>query len=292
MNQSGKPEPEPTVGAQRTDTRQTLHRTARVLRSVAQSARKLGNRERAAQLEDLADEALERAERVRGRERRRAAAVRAGVLLVDDHELAREALRSLLAREQAFLVIGEASDGEAAVRLARQLRPHLVLMDVRMPGLDGLAATRVIAAELPETRVIVLTSFEDRALVLEALRAGAVGYVLKGASKQEVLDTLHAGLRGEARVQGSLAAELLRDDIRGNVTPGLQSLSLRELEVVRLMAAGQTNAQIARTLQVSVNTAKTHVLRILRKLDAPDRAAAVARAAALGLLADTYEVAR
>jgi DNA-binding NarL/FixJ family response regulator len=206
------------------------------------------------------------------------------VVLVDDHELAREALRSVLTPEQGFVIVGEASDGQTAVRLAHRLRPDLVLMDVRMPGMDGLAATRAILAELPETKIVVLTSHEQRPLVLDALRAGVAGYLLKGASKREVLDIIRAALAGERRVQGSLTADLLDQEARSpSPTPGVP-LSQRELEVIRLLAAGHGNAEIARTLCVSINTVKTHVQHIVRKLDAADRTSAVARAAALGLL--------
>ena len=207
-------------------------------------------------------------------------------LLVDDHELAREALRAVLTPEQGFQVVGEAADGHAALGLARRLRPDLVLMDVRMPQIDGVAATQRLLAELPRTRVVMLTSYEQRSLVLDALRAGAAGYLLKGASKEEVLATVRAAMLGERRVQGSLAADLLGEEAGATTLAGRPPLSERELEVVRLMAAGQTNAEIARRLQVSPNTAKAHVHHVLRKLGVADRTSAVARAAALGLLAD------
>jgi DNA-binding NarL/FixJ family response regulator len=281
---NGPDEPRAAVEIDAADrrARQTLERTARVFRSVAANARRSGDLEQAAELERLAEKADQ------GREDAASAPpAPTPVLLVDDHELAREALRSVLTAAQGFRVVGEAADGQTALRLAHQLRPELVLMDVRMPGLDGLGATRALLADLPETRVVVLTSFEQRSLVLEALRAGAAAYLLKGASKREVLDTLRAALAGERRVQGALAANLLAEQASvGGPPPGRAArLSERELEVVRMMAAGQSNTQIARALQVSLNTVKTHVLHILRKLDAPDRAAAVARAAGLGLLA-------
>jgi DNA-binding NarL/FixJ family response regulator len=247
----------------------------------------VGDLERAAHLEHLADEAERR-----HTDSEHARLAPTPVLLVDDHELAREALRSVLTPAHGFLVVGEASDGETALRVARQLRPELVLMDVRLPGLDGLAATRALLVDLPETRVVVLTSFDQRALVLEALRAGAAAYLSKGASKEEVLETLRAVLAGERRIQGSLAANLLGAEATvgaGGPPPGLLArLSERELEVVRLMAAGQSNTQIALALQLSLNTVKTHVLHVLRKLEAPDRAAAVAHAAALGLLSQPH----
>jgi DNA-binding NarL/FixJ family response regulator len=191
----------------------------------------------------------------------------------------------VLRAEHGFGVVGEAADGREALRLAQQLRPDVVLMDVRMPVMDGLAATRALRVEQPEARVVMLSSHEDRALVLEALRAGALGYLLKGASKQEVLTTLRAILGGERRVQGSLAADLLHNEAVGSARPSpAAQLSQRELDVLRLLAQGYTNAAIGYQLQVSVNTVKTHLRHVLRKLDVPDRAAAAARAAALGLL--------
>ena len=207
----------------------------------------------------------------------------ARVLLADDHELAREALRSVLTREPDLEVMGEARDGQEAVDLARRLQPDLVVMDVRMPGLDGLAATRVLLDVLPSARVVMLTSSEQRAYALEALRAGAAGYLLKGATKQEVLATLRDALAGEVRVQPEVAGPLLGQLARGE-TPTAHGLSAREVEVLRLLAHGTTNEAIGRALHLSLNTVKTHVSHILAKLDAPDRAAAAARAAALGLL--------
>ena len=284
------PEADEPARAASNQTIDTLEQTARVFRSIAETARRTGDPGLVARLDLLADEAAERAQRL-GEHRpvQPAAPLRparlARVLLVDDHELAREALRSVLSAEQGFSVVGEAADGGAAVRLAGQARPDLVLMDVRMPGMDGLAATRALLAEHPGMTVVMLSSHEDRSLVLEALRAGAAGYLLKGASKQEVLAVLHAAVAGERRVQASLAADLLHGEALGSATAGtVQPLSERELEVLRLMARGHTNEAIGYRLSLTVNTVKTHVRHVLRKLEAPDRAAAVARAAALGLL--------
>jgi len=213
------------------------------------------------------------------------AAQRARVLLADDHELAREALRSVLAREPDLEVVGEARDGQEAVNLAARLRPDLVVMDIRMPGLDGFAATRALRDVLPGARVVMLTSSEQRAYALEALRAGAAGYLLKGATKGEVLATLRAALAGEVRVQPEVAGPLLGQLARGEV-PAEHGLSDREVEVLRLVARGRTNQAIGRELHLSLNTVKTHISHILAKLGVADRAAAAARAAALGLLDD------
>ena len=141
----------------------------------------------------------------------------ARVLIVDDHELAREALISILGREKDLDVVGEAADGETAVALAGRLRPDLVLMDVRMPGMDGLAATQALKRKLTETRVLFLTTYDTQESVLAGLRAGADGYLLKGASKQELLGAIRALLRGEQAVQPGLAASILRRMARDRV---------------------------------------------------------------------------
>ena len=210
------------------------------------------------------------------------------MLVADDHELAREALLSVLAREPDLAVVGEARDGPEAVALARRLRPDLVLMDLRMPGLDGLQATRAVVEAVPGVKVVVLSSFETRALVLEALRAGAAGYLLKGATKAEVLTTLRDVLGGAVRVQPDLAARLLHEEAEqggaGRRAAPPAALTARELEVLRLVAGGRSNDEIGAALHLTRNTVKTHVARLLRKLDAADRAQAVARAAARGLL--------
>jgi DNA-binding NarL/FixJ family response regulator len=208
------------------------------------------------------------------------------ILLADDHELAREALRSVLARQPDLEVVGEARDGGEAVELARRLRPDLVLMDVRMPGLDGLSATRSVLAALPATRVVILSAYENREYVLEALRAGATGYLLKGATKQEVIATLRGALAGEVHVQPEIAGRLLRQLAHSGPPSGNHDLTAREIAVLRLMARGRTNEAIGRELHLTLNTVKTHVAHILRKLDAADRAEAVARGAALGLIDD------
>jgi DNA-binding NarL/FixJ family response regulator len=212
----------------------------------------------------------------------------ARILLADDHELAREALRSVLAREPDLEVVGEARTGDEAVALARRLHPDLVLMDVRMPARDGLSATRNLLDSLPSARVVMLTSYANSAYVLESLRAGATGYLLKGATKQEVLATVRAVLAGDVQVQAAIAGRLLGQLARDGTRPE-HGLSSREIGVLRLMADGRTNEAIGRELRITLNTVKTHVGHVLRKLDASDRAQAVARAAALGLLEDPLE---
>jgi DNA-binding NarL/FixJ family response regulator len=204
------------------------------------------------------------------------------VLLADDHELAREALRSVLSRETDLEVIGEARDGREAVALSRMLSPELVILDLGMPVVDGMTALREILTIRPSTRVVVLTAHDRREYVVHALRAGAAGYLLKDSSKQEVLATLRAALAGQTHVGSGLATQLLRQEAVGPVA----ALSEREVEVLRFIARGRTNEQIGRDLHLSLNTVKTHVSRILHKLDVPDRAAAVARGAQLGFIGD------
>lgn len=218
--------------------------------------------------------------------KREMAAGPARVLIVDDHELAREALISILGRERDLDVVGEATAGDTATALARRLRPDVVLMDVRMPGMDGLAATRAIKTELPNTRVLLLTTYDSEEYVLEGLRAGADGYLLKGASKREVLGAIRAVLRGERLVQPALATSILQRvaTARDRTAPADTELTDRQRDVLRLVAAGRSNPEIARELHVSLNTIKTHVVHLLRRLGVTDRTQAAVRAAQLGLL--------
>lgn len=277
------------------ETLRSLERTAEVFASVAATARRAGDPEASERMDRLAGEAADRLERARtGRAGSPATGDEAAqsdirpvrVLLVDDHELAREALGSILGREPRMAVVGEAADGGQALALARRLRPDLVLMDVRMPGPDGLEVTRAIKAELPDARVLLLTSYDAPEYVLEGLRAGADGYLLKGVGRQELLAAVRAVLRGERRVHPSLAAGMLHHVARGGEHPLSPEgyLTARQRDVLRLLAAGRSNPEIARELQVSLNTVKTHVVHILQKLGATDRTQAAVRAGQLGLL--------
>ena len=289
-------------------TLENLERTARAFRSIARM-RGASDGALAARMERRAREADEGASRIRlrgtqpgspflpeGASTATLEQERVRVLVADDHELAREALLSVLAREPGLDVVGEARDGHEAVTMAERLRPHVVLMDVRMPGMDGLQATQAITQALPDTRVVVLTSHAGREFVLEALRAGASGYLPKGATKQDVLSTLRVVLTGAIHVQPELAAQLLLDEALGEAggsggqhappVPEAHRLSVRERQVVNLIARGRTNEEIGRELHLTLNTIKTHVAHVLRKLGAADRAQAAARAAALGLLSE------
>jgi DNA-binding NarL/FixJ family response regulator len=210
----------------------------------------------------------------------------ARLVIADDHELARAGLRSMLAGERGLEIIGEATTGREALSLCRRLQPDLVLMDVRMPEMDGLAATRAIKDECPQVRVIVVTMHENPDYLLEALKAGAAGYVLKDATQREVVGAVRQVLRGESLLNAEVATRLLRrlaeETARPHEAP-LAQLTPREVEVLRLLAQGLTNREIAARLIVSVGTVKVHVERILAKLGVSDRTQAAVRAVTLGL---------
>src|SRR4030081_3877835 len=211
------------------------------------------------------------------------------VIIADDHELARLGLRTMLMPEPDLEVIAEAATGREAVELSRELRPDLVLMDIRMPDMDGLQATRAIKEELPRTSILVVTLSEDPDYLLEALRVGAAGFVLKDASRREVVAAVRQVLSGESPLDPKLAAQLIRR-LGGQTPPKEQPArhgdhrTRRELEVLRLVAEGKTNHDIAQTLFVSVGTVKVHVERIIDKLGVSDRTQAAVRAVELGYL--------
>src|SRR4051794_19412871 len=216
----------------------------------------------------------------------------ARLVIVDDHEIARAGLRTMLATEPSWRVVGDATNGTEGIALCRRLLPDLVLMDVRMPDTDGIAATRAITAELPDTRVIITTMYEDPDYLQQALEAGAVGYVLKDATRQVLVDAVRQALRGAFPLHQDLAAQLRRRP-RGAAArparPSHEHLTPRELDVLRLLTQGLTNRQIAERLYLSVGTVKLHVERILAKLDVTDRTQAAARAVELGLGSATPE---
>lgn len=222
----------------------------------------------------------------------------ARLLLVDDHALMRKGMKSMLLGEADLKVIGEASNGQEALELCRSLRPDVVLMDVRMPQMDGLRATQAIKRELPETSVLMVTMHENLDYLYEALRAGAAGYVLKESGQEEVIGAIRGVLDGDSPLSPELSAELLRrlvgeKERRGEsgvlspnelVEPPTEALTPREIEVLRLVVKGKTNKEIAQELVVSDLTVKTHVQRIIRKLGVSDRTQAAVRAVELGLL--------
>jgi DNA-binding NarL/FixJ family response regulator len=213
---------------------------------------------------------------------------RARVIIADDHELARLGLRTMLVPEPDLDVVGEAATGRETVALADELEPDIVLMDIRMPDLDGLVATRKIKEQHPRTSVLVVTLSEDPDYLLEALRVGAAGYVLKDASRREVVDAVRQVLRGESPLDPKLSAQLIRR-LAAQHKPsagghGSDELTNRELEVVRLVADGLTNAEIAAALFISTGTVKVHVERIIDKLGVSDRTQAAVRAVELGYI--------
>jgi DNA-binding NarL/FixJ family response regulator len=218
------------------------------------------------------------------------------VLLADDQGLFREGLHTLLSVQAELEVVGEAANGEEAMALARDLRPDVVLMDVQMPVLDGVAATRRLRQEQPECRVILLTTFDDDEYVFEGLRAGAVGYLLKDAPSARLLDAIRAAARGESFLQPSVAAKVVAEFTRlaaqvpaenaaqraAQALP--EPLTERELEILKLVAAGASNKEIAQQLFLAEGTVKNHVTNLLGKLGVTGRLQAANRARELGLL--------
>ena len=208
------------------------------------------------------------------------------VLIADDHPLFREGMRGRLDRVGDITVVGEAASGDEAVELARELEPHVILMDIKMPGLNGIEATREIRQASPEVGVLVLTMFEDDDSVFAAMRAGAKGYLLKDSGGEEVVYAIRAVASGEA-VFGSGVAERIIGFFSGPrpATPqrAFPELTEREEEVLCLVARGKSNQEIARQLFVSLKTVRNHVSNILVKLQVADRAQAVIRARDAGM---------
>jgi DNA-binding NarL/FixJ family response regulator len=202
------------------------------------------------------------------------------ILLVDDHPVVRLGLRGMLDAEPDLTVVGEASSGDEGLEKTLAERPDIVLMDLRMPGGDGVSATERILAAAPGTRVLVLTTYESDRDILRAIEAGAGGYLLKDASPAELAEAVRAAARGETVLAPSVASTLVRQ-VRAPATP---ALSARETEVLRLVANGLTNADIGKRLFIAEATVKTHLLRIFNKLDVADRTAAVTTAMRLGIL--------
>ena len=215
------------------------------------------------------------------------------LVLADDHHLLRRGFRSLLSGEPGLEVVGEASTGLEAIELCRRLVPDLVLMDVRMPEMDGITATRRIKREQPGVSVLMVTMHENPDYLLEALDAGAAGYVLKDAPADRLINAVRRTLDGESPLNQELATRLLRqlaEEKQHNLyrapskrhEPLDDALTPRETEVLGLLTTGQTNQQIAQTLTISKGTAKVHVERIIRKLGVSDRTQAAVRAIELG----------
>jgi DNA-binding NarL/FixJ family response regulator len=212
------------------------------------------------------------------------------VLLVDDQTLFREGLSTLLLAQPDIDVVGEATNGEEALRLAASLRPQVVLMDLRMPVLDGIEATRRLRTAQPDCRVIVLTTFDDDADVFEGLRAGAVGYLLKDVSIEQVLEAIRAAARSQAFLEPAIAAKVVAEFARLTTQPGTsmqplaEPLTERELEILRLLTTDLSTREMAEQLVVSVNTIKTQIKNIYAKLNVHSREEALDKAHALKLI--------
>jgi DNA-binding NarL/FixJ family response regulator len=230
---------------------------------------------------------------------------KARLLVVDDHAFMRVAINAILTRDSSLEVVGEAKDGQEAIERCRELHPDLILMDVSMPRVNGLEATRNIKAQSPETSVLILTAHADQSLLMDAVKAGAAGFVLKGEHPDHVLDAVRAVLDGETPLDQGLAMKLLRSigeevAVQENVRPQTQPttsvepsssaasmpnpLTPRETEVLSHLASGKTNRQIAQQLHLSLSTVKRHLERILSKLEVSDRTQAAVKAIELGLV--------
>lgn len=203
------------------------------------------------------------------------------ILIADDHAVVRQGLLMFLGLDPDIQVVGEATDGAQAVNLAHKLKPDLVLMDLLMPVMDGIAATGIIRRELPDTEVLALTSVLEDASVVGAIRAGAIGYLLKDTSSDDLCNAIKAAAAGQVQIEPRAMARLMRE-VRAPDNP--EPLTERETDVLRLLAQGQSNKEIAHNLSVSEKTVKSHVSNILRKLDVPSRTQAALYAVRLGLV--------
>jgi DNA-binding NarL/FixJ family response regulator len=202
------------------------------------------------------------------------------ILLVDDHPVVREGLAGMLAGQPDFEVVGMADDGATAMTLHHSLAPDVALMDLRMPGLDGVAAIAAIKAQEPEARILVLTTYDSDADILRAIEAGATGYLLKDTPREDLFRAIRAAARGESVLAPAVAARLMTH-LRA---PVQDQLSGREIEVLQLVAKGHSNHAIGKELHISTATVKTHLIHIYNKLQVSDRTAAVTTALERGII--------
>lgn len=210
------------------------------------------------------------------------------ILVADDHALFRAGLRALLETAPDFEVVGEAEDGAAAVALAERIEPDVVLMDLRMPGMDGVAATAAMRTRVPRARVLVLTTFDDDVSVFQAIAAGACGYLLKDTPRERLFEGVRAAAAGHSPLEPSVASKLVAQVAgmaeRGAATvAAVAGVSERELDVLRLLVKGSSNKEIASTLRITEGTVKNHLTNVFEKLGVTDRTQAALRARELGL---------
>ena len=203
------------------------------------------------------------------------------ILTVDDHSVVRQGLRMFLALDEELEVVGEAADGREAVRLAHELQPDVVLMDLLMPGMDGISATKAIRHSLPEVEVIALTSVLEDQAVYDAMRAGAIGYLLKDTQADELCAAIKAAAAGQVQLSPEAAARLMRE-VQAPESP--ETLTPRETEVLRLLAQGKSNKEIGTELVIGLKTVKTHVSSVLSKLGVSSRTQAALHAVRIGLV--------
>jgi NarL family two-component system response regulator YdfI len=207
------------------------------------------------------------------------------ILVADDHLIIRQGLRLILETEDGFQLIGEAADGAEAVRLCAELKPEVVLMDLRMPGMDGLTAIERLRVEQPEIAVVILTTFNEDDLMMRGLRAGAKGYLLKDTDRETLFNTIRAARRGETLLKPDIITRvLLQTNKTGTPVPSQNGLTGRELEVLKAVAQGERSKEIAIRLGISERTVKAHLASIYNRLGVDNRAAAIAAASRLGLI--------
>jgi DNA-binding NarL/FixJ family response regulator len=205
------------------------------------------------------------------------------ILIVDDHSVVRQGLRMFLSLDKELEVIGEAGNGQEAIEMVKTLKPDVVLMDLLMPVMDGITATQIIRRDYPDSEVIALTSVLEDASVVNAVRAGATGYLLKDTQADELCRAIKAAAAGQVQLSPKAAERLMRE-IRAPESP--EKLTERETEVLRLLAVGKSNKEIANEMYISETTVKTHVSNILMKLNVPSRTQAALYAVRIGLVSE------